>query len=159
MFLCCNLNSFFLIHLPYILTIALCYVILNAGLPYILPDESMIKAIDVWEIMCIILVFAGMLEFALIHAMLMRRKHIQKAKELEDKLKGDIQETEREDMVRLCSFCLITNPIRHTLLNVMSSTLKMSKTWYRIPCDTRTLVHYFCCPISINFQETAWILI
>ena len=72
---------------------------LKTGLPYILPDESMIKAIDVWEIMCITLVFAGMLEFAIMHAMLMRKKTIKKAKELEAKLKGEVQDTEREDMV------------------------------------------------------------
>ena len=62
----------------------------------------MIKAIDVWEIMCITLVFAGMLEFAIMHAMLMRRKTIKKAKELEAKLKGEVHDTEREDMVCIC---------------------------------------------------------
>ena len=74
------------------------------GLPYILPEESMIKAIDVWEVMCITLVFAGMLEFALMHAMLMRRKQIKAAKELEEKLKGDVQDMETEHMVNVVIF-------------------------------------------------------
>ena len=63
----------------------------------------MIKAIDVWEIMCITLVFAGMLEFAIMHAMLIRRKQIRKAREMEAKLKGDVHDTEREDMVGDCN--------------------------------------------------------
>ena len=69
------------------------------GLPYILPEESVIKAIDVWEVMCIALVFAGMLEFALMHTMLMRRKKMKIAKEMEEKLKNESQETDRDYMV------------------------------------------------------------
>ena len=62
----------------------------------------MIKAVDVWEIMCITLIFAGMLEFAIMHAMLMRRKEVQKAKDLERKLKREAHDTDREDMVGDC---------------------------------------------------------
>ena len=59
----------------------------------------MIKAIDVWEVMCIALVFAGMLEFALMHTMLMRRKKMKMAVEMEEKAKKDVQETDRDAMV------------------------------------------------------------
>ena len=109
-----------------------------AGLPYILPEESVIKAIDVWEVMCISLVFAGMLEFALMHTMLMRRKKIKMAVEMEEKAKKDVQETDRDAMVcsrsifleGLSAFSIMWSLLRGNLGNLQTIKTESNLLFY-----------------------------